>query len=102
VPGDGGALAGGRLNLEAACIVICSVARPAAGDKEATQYEIARASIPASKPAPAYEPIPGDATILGLRCLPLLFSVVRPNQATAGGVAAACAVTGPAWCLNRL
>jgi hypothetical protein len=28
--------------------------------------------------------------------------VVRPNQATAGGVAAACAVNGPAWCLHRL
>jgi hypothetical protein len=29
------------------CIVKFSVARPAAGDKEATQHEIARASIPA-------------------------------------------------------
>jgi|SRR5215470_2595508 len=36
------------------CIVICSVARPTAGDKEATQYEIARASTPAAKPIPAW------------------------------------------------
>jgi hypothetical protein len=43
------------------CIVICSVARPAAGDKEVTQHEITRASISAAKSILAWPIVtPGD------------------------------------------
>jgi hypothetical protein len=36
------------------CITTCSVARPAAVGKEATQHEIARGSIPAARHIPAW------------------------------------------------